>query len=86
MTREELVRRVAAFFQVDGGRLEAVTTAETGQAAARPLRSGLRCDRLEAELGWAPADLETGLARMAREEPFRRDFADLADPREMSPT
>ncbi len=77
LTREELVQRVAAFFHLDGGRLEAVTTAEAGQAAARPLRSGLRTDRLEAELGWAPADLECGLARMAREEDFRLDFGDL---------
>lgn len=85
MTRVELARRVAAFFQVEG-RLETFTTAEAGQAAPRPLRSGLRSERLQEELGWAPADLETGLARMAREEPFRRDFADLVEPREISPT
>ena len=84
LTREELVRRVAAFFGVDDGGVEPVTTAEVGQAAPRPLRSGLRSERLEAELGWAPADLETGLARMAREEAFRRDFADLVESREMS--
>lgn len=83
MTREELVRRTAAFFQLDCGRLETVTTAEAGQAAARPLRSGLRTERLEGELGWAPADLESGLERMASEEPFRRDFANLVDLGEM---
>ena len=84
LSREELVRRVAAFFRVDDGGVEAVTTAETGQAAVRPLRSGLRSGRLQGELGWAPADLETGLARMAGEVAFRRDFADLVDLREIS--
>ena len=83
MTREELVRRTAAFFGLDCGRLETVTTAEAGQAAARPLRSGLRTDRLESELGWAPADLESGMEQMASEEAFRRDFADLVGLGEM---
>mgnify|MGYP000751807505 CR=1 FL=1 len=39
LTREELVRQVAAHFQLDASGIETVTTAVAGQAAPRPLRS-----------------------------------------------
>ncbi|HJP33200.1 MAG: dTDP-4-dehydrorhamnose reductase [Candidatus Latescibacteria bacterium] len=80
LTREELVRHVAGHFHLDTSHVEVITTARAGQAAPRPLRSGLRTDAIEAELGWTPASLSEGLERMAADTVFRQDFAHLVDP------
>jgi dTDP-4-dehydrorhamnose reductase len=77
LTREELVRQVASHFHLDASRVEAMTTAAAGQAAPRPLRSGLRTDAIEAQLGWTPASLSDGLERMTADPAFREDFAYL---------
>ena len=77
LTRDELVRQVAAHFRLDASAVATMTTASAGQAARRPLRSGLRTDNIEAQLGWAPASLQEGLERMAAEPDFREDFAGL---------
>jgi dTDP-4-dehydrorhamnose reductase len=80
LTREELVRQVAAHFQLDASGIETVTTAVAGQAAPRPLRSGLSTDTIEALLGWTPVSLTAGLERMAAAAAFRQDFGDLLEP------
>ncbi len=80
LSREQLVRQVAEHFRLDASHMETMTTANAGQAAPRPLRSGLRTDTIEAQLGWSPASLVEGLERMAVETAFRQDFADLSMP------
>lgn len=47
MDRLEFAREVAGFFGLDASCVEGVTTASLGQAAARPLHSGLSTGRLE---------------------------------------
>jgi dTDP-4-dehydrorhamnose reductase len=80
LTREELVRQVAAHFQLDDSKVESMDTATAGQAAPRPLRSGLRTDAIEARLGWVPASLSEGLERMTEDAAFGEDFAELLAP------
>ena len=77
MTRHELVQELARFFGLDAGRVRAVPTEQVGQRALRPLRSGLRSDRVAAELGREPMGVAAGLEAMKKEQDFRRDFADL---------
>ena len=78
LTRHDLLRRAAARFGLDPSGAEVVTTAHAGQAAPRPLRSGLRTGAIERELGWRPASLDEGLDRLAAQEGFARQ---LGDPR-----
>lgn len=80
LTRVELVQQVAAYFQLDDGAMQTITTAEANQAAPRPLRSGLRTDAIEAVLGWKPSSLAEGLERMVATTAFREDFPELIEP------
>ncbi len=50
LSRYELARAVAAFFELDGDQIDGVSTESLGQRAKRPLQSGLRSERLDAEL------------------------------------
>lgn len=77
LTREDLVRQVAAHFRLDVGPMQIITTADANQAAPRPLRSGLRTDAIEAVLGWTPSSLPEGLDRMMATTAFREDFSGL---------
>lgn len=54
MNRLELAQRIAAEFNLDPSPLEGLSTDQIGQRAARPLRSGLRSDKLHAYLSPAP--------------------------------
>jgi dTDP-4-dehydrorhamnose reductase len=80
LTRQELARQVAHHFHLEASRIETVTTDVAGQVAARPLRSGLTTDTIEAQLGWTPASLTEGLERMAADAAFQQDFGDLLEP------
>ena len=77
MTRYELVRELGQFFGLDTGTVRGVSTAQAGQTAPRPLRSGLKSDRVIAESGVRPAGFAEGLRRMSAGPEFQRDFADL---------
>jgi dTDP-4-dehydrorhamnose reductase len=77
MTRLELVQRIAAYFGLDASNVESMKTAAAGQDAPRPLRSGLRSDRVSQTLGRNPLSLEEGLADLARQPQFRQDFGPL---------
>ena len=57
-------RATNALFGLDADLLDAVTTADLNQRAARPLRAGLKIDRVRAALGKAPRDAEDGLRAM----------------------
>lgn len=55
LARDAFGRIVAEVFELDPGQITGVPTAELGQAAARPLDGGLRCERYRAHFGSAPA-------------------------------
>jgi len=81
MTRYEMVLELAALFGLDGSLVEPMATAEARQAAPRPLRSGLRYERVAQTLGRAPLSLAEGVERLRAEAEFQRDFAALIGPR-----
>lgn len=77
MTRLDLVHRLAAFFGLDASGVASMTTADAGQAASRPLRSGLRSERIRQTIGREPLTLEEGLQRLAAKPAFREEFGPL---------
>jgi dTDP-4-dehydrorhamnose reductase len=64
VSREELARRAARVFGVPTTGILAVPTASLGQRAARPLRGGLRTEKLRAFTGFAPRSLDAALANL----------------------
>ena len=78
MTRWEMARELACFLGIDGASIEPVPTRAVGLPAARPLRSGLRTDALEAALGRRPMSFAEGLQCLAADPHFRRDFPQFA--------
>ena len=78
MTRWEMARELACFFGIDDALIEPVLTRAAGLPAARPLRSGLRTDALEAALGRRPMSFAEGLQCLAAAPHFRRDFPQFA--------
>jgi dTDP-4-dehydrorhamnose reductase len=62
ISRVELARLAAATFGVGATLVEAVPTAELGQLARRPLRGGLRTDKLRTRFGFVMRSVETALA------------------------
>ncbi|MXY80884.1 MAG: sugar nucleotide-binding protein, partial [Gemmatimonadetes bacterium] len=78
MTRWEMAREIACFFGIDGALIEPVPTRAAKLPAARPLRSGLRTDALEAALGRRPLSFAEGLQCLAANPLFRRDFPQFA--------
>lgn len=64
LDRDAFARIACNVFGLDAGLIDPVATAELGQSAARPLRAGLRVDRIRATLGEAPRGPEEGLRAM----------------------
>lgn len=64
LDRHAFARRVAAALRLDPGLLDPVPTSALGQKAPRPLRAGLRVDRLCA-LGHGLRALDVALAEVA---------------------
>jgi dTDP-4-dehydrorhamnose reductase len=54
LPRVEFARLIAEVFGFDASLVQAVETSALGQKARRPLKGGLRCDKLRAALGWVP--------------------------------
>lgn len=54
LARDAFGRIVAEVFELDPGLISGVSTASLGQAAARPLDGGLRCERYRTRFGAAP--------------------------------
>jgi dTDP-4-dehydrorhamnose reductase len=65
--RVEFARLIARIFDADASLIVPVLTADLGQKARRPLKGGLRCDKLRRELGWAPGSPDEILARLRKE-------------------
>lgn len=57
VNRPQWAHRIAALGGLDGSLVQAVTTPELNLAAPRPLRSGLRCDKLARDTGFRPRGL-----------------------------
>lgn len=77
MTRLELVEELASTFGFDTGSIVPTPTAEIGQLAQRPLRSGLKTGKTEAELGRPMLGLCAGLDEMRGEPGFRAEFEEI---------
>ena len=77
MTRLELVEKLASTFGFDTGGIVSAPTAEIGQLAERPLRSGLKTGKTEAELERPMLGLCAGLDEMRAEPCFRAEFEDI---------
>ena len=69
LTRPEFARRAAETFGLDAALLEMLTTAELRLAAPRPLRAGLRTEKLRALLGHGLSPSRDALAAMRATEP-----------------
>jgi dTDP-4-dehydrorhamnose reductase len=67
LPRPEFAARVARAFGLDAGLLRSVPTSDLGLAARRPLRAGLRDDRLRAALGHGLTPVDDALRELARE-------------------
>jgi len=63
MTRESMAGALARTMALDPALIRPVATSELRQLAARPLKGGLKTDRLSAALGSAPPDMTQSLAR-----------------------
>lgn len=56
LARSEFARAIARAFGRDPELIVPELTCDLSQKAPRPLRGGLKCDKLERELGWAPGE------------------------------
>lgn len=66
LARTEFAREIARVFDFNAALIGEVRTDELGQKAKRPLRGGLKCDKVKAELGWAPATAADVLESLRR--------------------
>ena len=74
MTRHELVQQLACTFGFNADAVQPISTVQAEQKASRPMRSGLRSDRIVA-LGVGTSSLKEGLDQLKSEEEFARDFS-----------
>ena len=65
--RPALAAAICRAFDLPAGAIEAVPTAALGQKAPRPLRAGLRCERLAAAGIAPPRPIADGLREMRAE-------------------
>jgi dTDP-4-dehydrorhamnose reductase len=63
----DIAYAVADFFKLDKSHITPVTTAELGQPARRPLRTGFIIEKAERELNFHPHTLQAGLEIVARQ-------------------
>ncbi len=77
LTRFELVVELARYFGFQEDLVQPISTADAGQQARRPLKSGLKTERLTAALGRSPLGFLEGVERLATHTEFKRDFSNL---------
>lgn len=61
VSRLEWAERVAKFFGLDAGLIQPITTADMNPHARRPLRAGMRCDKLLRDTGFRLRGLDAQL-------------------------
>ena len=64
LDRHAFARLACEIFGLDAGLIDPIATSELNQRAARPLRGGLRLDRIRAATGLTPRSAREGLAAM----------------------
>ena len=77
LTRFELVIELARYFGFREDLVQPISTEDAGQQARRPLKSGLKTERLTAALGRSPLGFLEGVERLATHTEFNRDFPNL---------
>ena len=77
LTRFELVVELARYFGFREELVQPISTDDAGQRARRPLKSGLKTERLAAVLGRSPLGFLEGVERLASHSAFERDFPNL---------
>ncbi len=63
VNRYEFAQKIAELYKLDASLIHSISTAELGQAAPRPLNSGLIVKRAESELNMKFSDVITGLKK-----------------------
>ena len=61
IARTEFSKLIAKVFNLDPSYIDAIKTADLGQKAKRPLKGGLKIDKLKKELDWSPMGAEEAL-------------------------
>ncbi|MEJ5964065.1 SDR family oxidoreductase [Pedobacter immunditicola] len=67
MSIVELVRKVAAYWNLDDSLVKEVSSATLSQSAGRPLKTGFILDKAVADLNYQPHSFEEGLAILDRQ-------------------
>ena len=67
MSVVELVKRVAAYYQLDKSLINEVNSASLNQAAKRPLKTGFILDKAMTKLNYHPHSFEEGMEMMDRQ-------------------
>lgn len=67
VSRDELARRIARAFELDSSLIEPVPTLALGQRAARPLRGGLRTEKIARRLGAPLTPLDEALMHFRKQ-------------------
>ena len=64
MSRYEFAKLIAKTFELDSDLIRPILTSELNQAAPRPLKSGLRTQKIQKELSIVPPTVETSLIQI----------------------
>ncbi len=64
ITRIDFARRIASVFELDANLIAPITTVELNQPALRPLKSGLKTEKIEKALGIKTHSVETCLRKI----------------------
>lgn len=68
--RYQFAREVAKIFNLPAQQIIPVVTSELGQAARRPLKAGMKCDRLKQAIEWQPRGTMEGLTFLSASSPL----------------
>ncbi len=67
LNRYEFALLIAKVFDLDASLISPISTSELNQPAPRPLRSGLKTEKIESELGIIPKSVETCLQEIRKQ-------------------
>ena len=67
MNRYEFAQLIAKVFDLDASLISPISTAELNQPAPRPLKSGLKTEKIESALGIVPNSVETCLQEIRKQ-------------------
>ena len=67
MNRYEFAQLIAKVFELDASLISSISTVSLNQPAPRPLKSGLKTEKIESELGITPNSVETCLYEIRKQ-------------------